>query len=189
LVSIGPHCVAAIMNVLIRVIIIGSLGAVTTGVVLASRFLDLGAARNQGAAVAAAAVPNPAAPPAAAYSGRNVVLKPDDLGQFRVDVTVNGRVMNMLVDTGASFVALTQEDAIALGVMPVSFNTPLHTANGALRAGEARLNEIRVGSIAVRDTPAVVLPSGAMQHSLLGMSFLKKLAGFEFASGDLILKQ
>ena len=177
------------MDALIKVIVIGSLGVTTAGVLLAKRFLD---APPVEAAVAAAPSAEPTKQSEAAPSlpsGRNVLLKPDARGQFQADVTVNGRVIRMLVDTGATYVALTQNDAIALGVLPIAFNIPMRTANGEMRAGEAKLNEIRIGQIAVRDTPAVVMPSGAANQSLLGMSFLKKLAGFEFASGNLILKQ
>ena len=177
------------MDALIKVIVIGSLGVTTTGVVLAKRFLE--APPVEVAAAPAEPLPVIARVEVSApvASGRNVVLKPDAQGQFQADVSVNGRVIRMLVDTGATAVSLTQKDAIALGVLPISFNIHIHTANGDARAGEAKLNEIRIGQIAVRDTPAIVLPNGAAEQSLLGMSFLKKLAGFELTAGNLVLKQ
>ena len=136
-------------------------------------------------------VPAPAAAAGApaASSGRSVVLTPDQSGQYHADVQVNGRSIRMLVDTGATLVALTQQDAIALGVLPLTFNQPVQTANGTIRAGEAKLNEIRIGNIQVSNTSALVLPYGVSGHSLLGMSFLKKLSGFELAKGNLVLKQ
>ena len=136
----------------------------------------------------AAAAPAPTVP-VALTSGRSVMLKPDQAGQFRADVTVNGRTIRMLVDTGASLVALTQQDAVTLGVLPLTFNVPVQTASGTARAGEAKLSEVRIGNLQANDIPALVLPPGVSGHSLLGMSFLRKLSGFELSAGNLILKQ
>jgi aspartyl protease family protein len=128
--------------------------------------------------------------PAAQSRYNSVTLDPDRNGHYRADVEVFGRRIRMLVDTGATIVALTNEDADALGVrpMPSDFTLSLGTANGAVQAAAVRLAEIRIGSITALDVPAVVMPQGAMRESLLGMSFLRKLGGFEVAAGKLILK-
>lgn len=98
--------------------------------------------------------------------------------------------MKMLVDTGATFISLSHEDANAIGVrLPKSaYNMPLHTANGELRAAKTILRNVRVNGITAYDVQAIVLPRGASSVSLLGMSFLSKLGGFEVARGNLILK-
>jgi len=123
-------------------------------------------------------------------SFNSVTLEADRNGHYRADVEVFGRRIKMLVDTGATIVALTNEDADALGVrpMPADFTLSLGTANGAVQAAAVRLAEVRIGGITAQDVPAVVMPQGAMRESLLGMSFLKKLGGFEVAGGKLILK-
>jgi len=123
-------------------------------------------------------------------SGSAVTLDPDRNGHYRADVEIAGRRVRMLVDTGATMVALTREDADALGVRPLpsDFKVSLNTANGAVQAAMVTLGQISVGGISALDVPAVVLPPGVMQESLLGMSFLKKLGGFEVASGRLILR-
>ena len=51
-----------------------------------------------------------------------------------------------------------------------------------------RIRELRVGDIAVRDVEAVVVPEGRLGTSLLGMSFLRRLKGFDMAGGRLTLR-
>jgi aspartyl protease family protein len=180
------------MNRLLLFALVASAFALSASAAVLKVLIDRGAL---GAAAAPVASNAQSAPAAAAQktqpgsAGRIAVLKPDQLGQFMADVTVNGHTIRMLVDTGASAVALTQQDAITLGVLPVSFNVPMRTANGDSKAGEARLSEIRVGNVQVLDTVALVLPYGVSHQSLLGMTFLKKLSGFEVTGGNLILKQ
>jgi aspartyl protease family protein len=130
-----------------------------------------------------------AIPPLHTY-GNGVSLAPDRSGHYHADVEVFGRRIRMLVDTGATIVALTGADADALGVrpMPADFQISLSTANGTVQAAAIRLPEVRVGTIAAQDVAAVVMPPGVMQESLLGMSFLRKTGGFEVADGKLILK-
>jgi aspartyl protease family protein len=62
------------------------------------------------------------------------------------------------------------------------------TANGVVQTAPVRIREIRVGDILVRDVEAVVLPPRALGVSLLGMSFLRRLEGFEIAKGRLVLR-
>ena len=130
------------------------------------------------------------APPPSRASGGRVEIAADSLGQFSAQVEIDGRRMKMLVDTGATFISLSHEDANAIGVrLPQSaYTMPLHTANGELRAAKTMLRNVRVNGITAYDVQAIVLPRGASSVSLLGMSFLSKLGGFEVARGNLILK-
>ena len=119
-----------------------------------------------------------------------VELAPDRLGQYHADVEIDGKRLTMLVDTGASFVTLTYADASSVGLrpMPSDFTTRMATANGMAAAAEVRLREVRIDTIDVADVPAIVMPEGAMMTSLLGMSFLEKLASFKITAGNLVLK-
>jgi len=96
----------------------------------------------------------------------------------------------MLVDTGASIVALSYEDAETVGIRVTAndFTAQLRTANGVVEAAPVRLPEIRVGDILVENVDAVVLPRGRLGTSLLGMSFLRRLRGFEMSQGRLTLR-
>ncbi len=132
--------------------------------------------------------PAPAARPA--IGPAELVVAADAHGQFLVHPSIDNFRVRMLVDTGASIVALTAEDARALGVRPAAseYRMELRTANGTVRGARVRLREIRLGSILVRDVDAVVLPAGALSVSLLGTSFLGKLKGYEVQTGRMILK-
>lgn len=120
----------------------------------------------------------------------SVVLKPDRGGQYNARIEIDGQHLTTLVDTGATVIALRHEDAIRLGinVSPSDYTASVSTANGELKAARTRLREVRLENISVRDVDAVIMPSGALHQSLLGMSFMKKLSGFEISGGELILK-
>ena len=121
---------------------------------------------------------------------RILVLHGDARGHFLVHPQVDGLVVKMMVDTGASLVALRSEDAAAIGIRPQprEFNRPTSTANGTVMVAPVRIREMRVGDITVHDVEAVVVPAGRLGTNLLGMSFLRRLKGFEMASGRLTLK-
>lgn len=139
----------------------------------------------------AARSPAPSAPASQPARGfGDVRLQADRGGQYHANVEIDGQTVPMLVDTGATVVALRQEDAQRLGisVMPSDFTNPVSTANGQISGARVRLREMRVENIVVHDVTALVLPQGALQKSLLGMSFLRKLAKFEVSGDNLILR-
>ena len=130
-----------------------------------------------------------AAPPAALGFGR-IELPPDRGGQYHADVEIEGRSVPMLVDTGATLISLTYADAQRLGLSPApsDYTALVQTANGQAKAARVTLREVRVRNLLVRDVEALILPQGINGTSLLGMSFLKRLGGFEIASGNLVLR-
>lgn len=150
--------------------------------------------QNKGTAPAPQSPPAPvvtpvSAPRAAAGFG-SVVLKADAGGHYQAQIEIEGQRIPMLVDTGATIVALRSEDAARLGLnpAPADFTISISTANGELRAARATLREVRLENILVTDVPAVIMPQGALGQSLLGMSFMKKLSSFQSAGGELVLK-
>src|SRR3954454_2802687 len=84
--------------------------------------------------------------------GSRIVVSADLRGHFVVHPTLDGKRARMLVDTGASFVALSHEDARLAGisVSPRDYTRPISTANGIVAAASVRLAEVKVGDIAVR---------------------------------------
>jgi aspartyl protease family protein len=110
-------------------------------------------------------------------------MRADD-GHFLLEAHVNGVPTQFMLDTGASKIALTIPDARRLGinVNNLSYNEPMHTANGLTFGASIQLLEIKVGNIIVRNVSASVCQN-LSQPSLLGMSFLKKLKGFKI-EGD-----
>lgn len=104
-------------------------------------------------------------------------------GHFVARVAVNGASVAMLVDTGASTVVLKQTDAKLLGVdtRRLNYTVPVQTANGLAYAAPARLGEVAIGNITVRNVDALVAQPGVLKESLLGMTFLSRLRSYEFA--------
>ncbi|MDJ1157655.1 TIGR02281 family clan AA aspartic protease [Chelatococcus sp. SYSU_G07232] len=149
---------------------------------LASRFPDADLA-SAGAA--------PGAQGAARASGTAVVLPAARNGHFFADTLINGARVRMMVDTGASLVSLSEEDAARAGIRPFpsDYKFTLYTANGIARGAEVTLREVELAGIRLRDVRAVVLPRGLLASgSLLGMSFLSRLSGFETGPDRMVLK-
>jgi aspartyl protease family protein len=123
-------------------------------------------------------------------SASTLTVSADLQGHFVVHPTLDGRRVRMLVDTGATVVALSHGDARLAGIQVASrdFTRKMFTANGTVHVAPVRIKEIRVGEIAVRDVEAVVLPEGRLHTSLLGMSFLRQIRGFEISQGRLMLR-
>ncbi len=110
-------------------------------------------------------------------------------GHFVVDAMVNGSPITFLVDTGASDIVLTMADARRLGFIPgnLDFSEQYQTANGEVRGAPVRLRELRIGQYSLCDLEASV-NEGPMTVSLLGMSFLEQLRGYQVEDGRLILR-
>lgn len=117
-------------------------------------------------------------------------LKANERGHFVTAVAINNRPVEALVDTGASAVALSYEDAERVGLKPrnLTFDVPVSTANGLARAAKVLLREVEVENVRVQDVQGLVLPEGAMRGTLLGMTFLSRLKSFSVENGRLILK-
>lgn len=121
----------------------------------------------------------------------SVEVPRDALGHFRVTGRVDGRNLDFVIDTGASVIALTADDAAQLGIHPTAseYTVLLKTANGTVRAAPTTLGRVEIGDIAVQDVTAVVLPDGALSDNLLGMSFLSRLHHFDYSEGKMVLEQ
>jgi aspartyl protease family protein len=114
--------------------------------------------------------------------------RPD--GHFIARADLNGMVLTMLVDTGASTVVLRPADAqkIGIDVDKLRYSVPVQTANGTTYAAPVKLRRIAVGSIVFTEVDALVSKPGALRDSLLGMSFLNRLRSYEFSGDFLTLK-
>jgi aspartyl protease family protein len=109
-------------------------------------------------------------------------------GHFYVQALVNGGRVTFMVDTGASDVVLTPNDARRIGVDPETlvFDQFAETANGRVSGAAIRLDSLVIGSIQMNRLPATV--NGAdMSESLLGMEFLNRLHGWRVENGVLTL--
>lgn len=127
----------------------------------------------------------------ATASGGTMRLRADAQGHYSGDFRINGRQVQGLIDTGATYVALNESFARRLGYTgnQLDFRYSVDTANGKTKAAHVTLDRVEIGGISVRDVEAFVLKDGALSSTLVGMSFLRKLASYSVADGSLSLKQ
>lgn len=111
-------------------------------------------------------------------------------GQFWINAKVDGQVLRFLLDTGASGVVLSLEDAERLGYDPdrLAFTREADTANGTTREAPILLNEITIGSIRFTRVPATVT-AGGLRNSLLGMHLLERLSSLEIRKDTLTIRE
>ena len=117
--------------------------------------------------------------------GGAVSFARSDNGHFIMQTMVNGKQVPMMLDTGASTVALRYEDAQAIGidVENLVFSNPVSTANGRTLSARIWIKDMSVGGILRHRVAALVSQPDSLDQSLLGMSYLEKLGGWT-VSGD-----
>ncbi|MGZ3273194.1 MAG: TIGR02281 family clan AA aspartic protease [Caulobacteraceae bacterium] len=111
-------------------------------------------------------------------------------GHFWADAVVDGRRVHLLVDTGASSVFLTPQDAERLGLDPAGllYDHTVHTADGDSLAAPVRLSSVSVDGVQVAGVDALVIGRG-LPASLLGMSYLGRLSRLEATPTSLLLSR
>ena len=126
-----------------------------------------------------------------AASSRSLTLESGDGGHYPVEVRIEGRRIDFIVDTGASLVILRESDAARVGIRPMrsDYTATVSTANGKIKAARATLDRVEVGGITVENVQALVVPDEALWKNLLGMSFLSRLKRYEVANGRMVLEQ
>lgn len=123
-----------------------------------------------------------------AWNGGDIILPRAADGHFYAEVIVGSVSTRMLVDTGASMIALTAEDADAIGIpwRSVPLEPVARGANGEVRGVRVVLNQVSLGSLEAKAVHAVVLPEG-LPISLLGQSFLSRVARVEIDPQKMML--
>jgi aspartyl protease family protein len=122
--------------------------------------------------------------------GRSVEIGRGNGGDFAVAAQINGARVAMVLDTGASSVVLTRDDAKAAGLPleVLNYTVNIDTANGRARAAPVTLDRIAIGGLVERSVEALVAQPGQLKMSLLGMSFLNRLQSWQ-VSGDRLVVQ
>lgn len=112
-------------------------------------------------------------------------------GHFETTARINGRPVEVLVDTGATLVALTWEDARRAGIYlsDSDFKHRVGTANGTARVAIVTLADVAIEDIIVHDVRAAVAEPGKLETTLLGMTFLGRLSRTEMSRGVLLLER
>ncbi|MEW6539356.1 MAG: TIGR02281 family clan AA aspartic protease [Pseudomonadota bacterium] len=141
----------------------------------------------EGDGMAQAATPVVEAAIGASGTDAQVVKGAD--GHYWAEASIDGKAVRVLVDTGASVVALTRADALRLGVDPEpdAFTGKVQTASGVVRAAPVQLKTISVAGARVDRVEALVVEQG-LEYSLLGMSYLGRLSAFSATPTGLMLR-
>lgn len=103
-----------------------------------------------------------------------VRLIADQKGQYRAPGTINGYPVSFVVDTGATYVSLSDALANELS-LPRQGKSFAITANGRVPVDLTQLEEVSLGGLSMGNVPAMIVPELDSQIVLLGMSFLKHL--------------
>jgi aspartyl protease family protein len=120
---------------------------------------------------------------------KTVMIEKDGSGHFETVGSVYGQPVRFVVDTGATTTVLSERDARSAGydVDALTFNIPVSTANGMTRAARVTADEIRIGEVFRNRQPVFVAGPGQLGQSLLGMSFLSALAGYNVRGDRMVL--
>ncbi|EAU44658.1 retropepsin-like aspartic protease family protein [Salipiger bermudensis] len=124
-----------------------------------------------------------------AEDGRVALPRAPD-GHYYVSLDLNGVPTRFVVDTGATGMVLSRNDAERAGLTPdqLIFRGQANTANGMVRTAPVRLESVGLGPFTDRNVRAYV-NEGEMRTSLLGMSYLQRFDRLEISNGQLILER
>lgn len=116
--------------------------------------------------------------------GGGVELRRGADGHFQATLEINGEPIRFIVDTGATEIVLARADAAKAGIDldALVFSGRAITANGPVPTARVRLDSVTLGDVTARNLPASVT-AGALQTSLLGMTYLNRFERIEI-SGD-----
>ena len=117
-----------------------------------------------------------------------VTLQRQPDGHFYADPEINGARVRMLVDTGATAIALTRDDARKAGI-GISIGMPNVVGQGAggdVKGEYVTVDRIKPGGKTGEAMNAVVLDGGGV--SLLGQTFLAKFASVEIHGDTMVLR-
>ena len=144
---------------------------------------------ERGPALRAASAEAAAPPGLTAQAGAPGTIAKARDGHYWATGQVNGAQVRFLVDTGATAVALTAADAQRLGIRPekLDFAYRVITAGGEARAASVKLASVSVAGARIADVDALVIDHG-LDTSLLGMTYLGRLASFQATRQALILQ-
>jgi len=160
------------------------LAAVASSLAAAQGLKQLKPAQAQTALSAQAAADAGSATP-----GRAARISKSSDGHFWAEAEDGGRPVRLLVDTGASAVALTPADAARLGVdlRALDYGRPISTAAGETRGAPVMLEHLSIRGARVDHVQALVVREG-LKTSLLGMSYLGRLSRIEADRTGLVLQ-
>ena len=136
-------------------------------------------------------VRNSVLPQQSVVTGTGEIVVPRNYdGHYYLTLDLNGVPTRFVIDTGATDIVLTPQDAARVGinVAGLNYNNRAMTANGLVQTATVRLDRVTLGDITDRAVPAVVNGS-PMQESLLGMTYLNRFERIEIEDGQMVLSR
>jgi aspartyl protease family protein len=134
------------------------------------------------------AAPAESAAPAPLAEGPWTTLKREDNGHFFARAQVNGQSVDFMVDTGATGVALTENDARRLGIAldPANYQVVGSGASGAVYGQFVTLDSVSLDGKRVEQVSGAVLKGSEV--SLLGQSFLSRMGHIEISGDRMVIR-
>lgn len=122
--------------------------------------------------------------------GRRVEVPMDSSGHFLLTAEANGKPLRFIVDTGASSIALSPDDARRIGIDPddLAYIGRAETANGTVETAPVTIRRFAIGDIVDENVSAVVIGAD-IEGSLLGMSYLRRFARVGFEGELMVLER
>ena len=126
--------------------------------------------------------------PAISSPAIEVTLERNSDRHFYADASVNGQEIHFLVDTGASEIALTEDDAkkVGLTVEPDKYQLVGEGASGMVRGQYVQLKNVELNGIRMTDAKAVIVQGASI--SLLGQPFLENVDEIVIRKGEMVLR-
>jgi len=121
---------------------------------------------------------------------KEVSISKDALGQYRMQGSINGQLIDFLVDTGASVIAMNSSHAAKLGIdfRVEGEKSYAETASGVVNTYEVTLRDVEVGGLHVPNVRAMVIVGSHPSNVLLGMTYLSAVKIVE-NEGLMVLQQ
>ncbi len=128
-------------------------------------------------------------PSDARFEEDRLIINLSQDGHFYLNVKINHKEVRFMIDTGASDIVLSKNDARKIGINlnELNFNRIYQTANGRSFGASVRLDEIEISKVKFFDVNASI-NSGEMSVSLMGMEFLRRFKRYQFYQDKLILE-
>jgi aspartyl protease family protein len=118
------------------------------------------------------------------YGSRELMRSAD--GHFYADAQINGHSIRLMVDTGASVVMLTREDAQRAGVSVPAERAMAMGVGGTVSVAPVTIDRIAVGGVDARGVQAAV--ADQLPVSLLGQNFLAQFDSVEIRGDTMVLR-
>lgn len=111
-------------------------------------------------------------------------------GHYYLTLNIGGEAVDFVVDTGATNIVLSKNDAIRVGINPdqLIYSGRAFTANGEVRTAPVTLQNVKIGDVLEGSLRAMV-NDGDLNTSLLGMSYLERYDRIEIRGNELILER